>query len=101
MPGVLITAFHEADEESRTLGGARMTGGQAHHVLPLGIVGVAHQHPEVRGLDGSAGAKVVLESYSAMPVPGAQNGAAGPARRLYNSNRIIDGVEDAFIVKVD
>ncbi|MFI8963066.1 hypothetical protein ACIGO8_13190 [Streptomyces sp. NPDC053493] len=39
---------------------------------------------------------------SPLPVPGAQNGAAGDLLSgFYNANRIIDGLEDGFIVKIN
>ncbi|MFJ7268009.1 NucA/NucB deoxyribonuclease domain-containing protein [Streptomyces sp. NPDC099050] len=40
-------------------------------------------------------------NYSAMPVPATQNNAAGILLKgFYNANRIIDGLEDGFIVKI-
>ncbi|MGW1765551.1 NucA/NucB deoxyribonuclease domain-containing protein [Streptomyces sp. NPDC002073] len=42
------------------------------------------------------------KNFSVLPVPGTQNRDAGILLRgFYNSNRIIDGVEDGFIVKID
>ncbi|MGW3324854.1 NucA/NucB deoxyribonuclease domain-containing protein [Streptomyces virginiae] len=44
---------------------------------------------------------VEKNNFSVMPVPGAENGAAGNLLRgFYNANRVIDGVEDGFIVKI-
>ncbi|MCM2425196.1 NucA/NucB deoxyribonuclease domain-containing protein [Streptomyces sp. RKAG337] len=41
-------------------------------------------------------------NYSVMPLDGAQNGAAGNLLSgFYNANRLIDGVEDGFIVKIN
>ncbi|MBT2543284.1 hypothetical protein J7E99_21935 [Streptomyces sp. ISL-44] len=44
---------------------------------------------------------VEKNNFSVQPVPGAENGAAGTLLRgFYNNNRIIDGLEDGFIVKI-
>ncbi|MFD3701463.1 NucA/NucB deoxyribonuclease domain-containing protein [Streptomyces sp. NPDC058646] len=44
---------------------------------------------------------VEKNNFSAMPVPKTENGAAGTLLRgFYNNNRIIDGLEDGFIVKI-
>ncbi|MFD0621556.1 hypothetical protein ACFQ2K_00760 [Streptomyces sanglieri] len=39
---------------------------------------------------------VERKNYSAMPLDGEQNNAAG----FYTSNRMLDGPEDGFIVKI-
>ncbi|MFD0271373.1 NucA/NucB deoxyribonuclease domain-containing protein [Streptomyces sp. NPDC127106] len=45
---------------------------------------------------------VERNNFSVQPVPGDQNGAAGTLLRgFYNANRIIDGPEDGFIVKIN
>ncbi|MFE4634877.1 NucA/NucB deoxyribonuclease domain-containing protein [Streptomyces sp. NPDC056773] len=64
------------------------------------------EFPFASTYEGSAATEfdphIEAKNYSVMPVPGAQNGAAGNLLvGFYNSNRIIDGVEDAFIVKID
>ncbi|MFJ2875812.1 NucA/NucB deoxyribonuclease domain-containing protein [Streptomyces sp. NPDC087298] len=44
---------------------------------------------------------VEKKNYSAMPLDGAQNGAAGNLLAgFYMNNRMIDGPEDGFIVKI-
>ncbi|MFD9724620.1 hypothetical protein [Streptomyces sp. NPDC059072] len=44
---------------------------------------------------------VEKNNYSVMPLDGTQNGAAGNLLSgFYNNNRIIDGLEDGFIVKI-
>ncbi|MFG2987483.1 NucA/NucB deoxyribonuclease domain-containing protein [Streptomyces sp. NPDC048258] len=44
---------------------------------------------------------VEKNNFSVLPVPGGENGAAGTLLRgFYNNNRIIDGLEDGFIVKI-
>ncbi|MBT2406216.1 MULTISPECIES: NucA/NucB deoxyribonuclease domain-containing protein [unclassified Streptomyces] len=46
--------------------------------------------------------QVEKNNFSVLPVPGAQNGAGGTLLRgFYNANRIIDGPEDGFIVKIN
>ncbi|MEV4332004.1 hypothetical protein AB0K02_15980 [Streptomyces sp. NPDC049597] len=45
---------------------------------------------------------VEKKNYSVMPLDGVQNGAAGNLLSgFYTSNRMIDGQEDGFIVKID
>ncbi|MEJ8641063.1 hypothetical protein WKI68_05480 [Streptomyces sp. MS1.HAVA.3] len=40
-------------------------------------------------------------NFSVMPVPGPENGAAGNLLRgFHNANRVIDGLEDGFIIKI-
>ncbi|WOX19898.1 hypothetical protein [Streptomyces solicathayae] len=45
---------------------------------------------------------VEKKTFSVLPVIGSQNGAAGNLLSgFYNANRIIDGQEDGFIVKIN
>ncbi|WP_329316616.1 hypothetical protein OG723_40685 (plasmid) [Streptomyces sp. NBC_01278] len=45
---------------------------------------------------------VEKNNFSVLPIPGDQNGAGGTLLRgFYNANRIIDGLEDGFIVKIN
>ncbi|MFE2481620.1 NucA/NucB deoxyribonuclease domain-containing protein [Streptomyces sp. NPDC059389] len=45
---------------------------------------------------------VERNNFSVLPIPGDQNGAGGTLLRgFYNANRLIDGPEDGFIVKIN
>ncbi|MEU7039118.1 hypothetical protein ABZ958_36495 [Streptomyces sp. NPDC046237] len=45
---------------------------------------------------------VEKNNFSVLPVAGAHNGAADNLLSgFYNANRIIDGLEDGFIVKIN
>ncbi|MHA4773001.1 NucA/NucB deoxyribonuclease domain-containing protein [Streptomyces sp. MSC1_001] len=64
------------------------------------------EFPFATTYEGSAASEfdvhVEKNNFSVLPVPGAQNGAAGNLLSgFYNANRIIDGLEDGFIVKIN
>ncbi|MEV8628571.1 NucA/NucB deoxyribonuclease domain-containing protein [Streptomyces sp. NPDC051079] len=64
------------------------------------------EFPFATTYEGSAASEfdvhVEKNNFSVLPVPGAQNGAAGNLLSgFYNANRIIDGMEDGFIVKIN
>ncbi|MFF3775773.1 hypothetical protein [Streptomyces sp. NPDC002232] len=64
------------------------------------------EFPFATTYEGSAASEfdvhVEKNNFSVLPVPGVQNGAAGNLLSgFYNANRIIDGLEDGFIVKIN
>lgn len=64
------------------------------------------EFPFATTYEGSAASefdvRVEKDNFSVMPVPGAQNGAAGNLLSgFYTANRIIDGPDDGFIVKIN